>query len=165
MNVPHRKPGIYTHQKPDPFITQERFNELDRKLQKLKQNKLPAMEEVKRLAQTGDFSENHAYQHAKGRLRGINQRILDIESERNKAQIIDTNKHGKNVNLGSIVTVETAGKARIYQILGSTQTDPTKGIISHHSPLGAALMGRSEGEEIEVKLENGTMRYKILKIE
>ncbi|MDO9509749.1 MAG: GreA/GreB family elongation factor [Candidatus Magasanikbacteria bacterium] len=165
MQVPHRKPGIYTHQKPDPFITKGRFDELTTKLRKLKANKLPAMEEVKRLAQTGDFSENHAYQHAKGRLRGINQRILDIESELNKAQIINTGKHSVTVTLGSFVTVETNGKARIYQILGSTQTDPTKGIISHHSPLGTALMGRSESEEIEVKLEDKIVKYTITKIQ
>ncbi len=166
MQVPIRKPGIYTHQKPDPFITQERFDELSRKLDKLKNvNRLPAMEEVKRLAQTGDFSENHAYQHAKGRLRGINQRILDIESELAKAQIINPNKHSKTVILGSVVTVASAGKAKIYQILGSTQTNPTKGIISHHSPLGAVLMDRKVDEEIEVKLENKTVKYTIIKIE
>ncbi len=164
MQVPHRKPGIYTHQKPDPFITQGRFDELTAKLKRLKQNKLPAMEEVKRLAQTGDFSENHAYQHAKGRLRGINQRILDIESELNKAQIIDTKKHSETVTLGSFVTLETAGKARIYQILGSTQADPIKGIISHHSPLGSALMGKSVGDEIELKLEDKVVKYEIIKI-
>ncbi|MCX6781860.1 MAG: GreA/GreB family elongation factor [Candidatus Magasanikbacteria bacterium] len=166
MRVPIRKPGIYTHLKPDPFITRERFDELSRKLERLKKvTRPPAMEEVKRLSLTGDYSENHAYQHAKGRLRGINQRILDIEYELTRAQIIDMSKHGKTVVLGSIVTVVTGGKAKIYQILGSTQTDPTKGVISHNSPLGVALMGRSAGEEVEVKLKDKTVKYKITKIE
>ena len=51
-----------------------------------------------------------------------------------------------------------------YRIMGSTESDPINGLISNDSPIGKALLGKKEGEEIEVETPGGTVKFKILKI-
>jgi len=166
MRVPTRKPGKYAGLKPDKYITKAKYDELQQKLKKLKKYSRPrAIEEVKKLALMGDFSENFAYGMAKGRLRGINQRILDIENRIKRAVIIKPLKNKETVQLGHQVTLEVNSKQKTYQILGSTETNPLGGIISHNSPIGAKLIGKRAGDIIKIKLSKKKVNYKIIKIE
>ncbi|MCU0680240.1 MAG: GreA/GreB family elongation factor [Planctomycetes bacterium] len=165
MQVPIRKPSKYSNIKPDPHLTEEKFKELKAKLDKLLKNRPQAAEEVKRLAEMGDFSENAGYQLAKGRLRGMNQRILDIEEHLNKAIIIKPIVNKERVELGHKVTIETKGQQKTYLILGSSETNPLQGIISHNSPIGSALIGRKLGEMIKIHLADKEVEYKIVRIE
>lgn len=174
MRIPIRKPEKYTHLKPGAHITEAKFNELQKKLERLKVVRPSLAAEVKRLAEMGDFSENAAYQIAKGRLRGINQKILDIEDHLRRAIIIKPNKNTETVQLGHEVTIETAGKPphqawregkqKTYLILGSAETNPRAGIISSSSPIGSALMGRKIGDKVKIKIAGREVEYKILKI-
>lgn len=164
MRVPIRKSGKYTHLKVDPRITQKKFEELTNTLARLKKSRPRVAEEVKTLAQMGDFSENAAYQIAKGRLRGMNQRILDIGDLLRRAVIIEHQKNDGTVQLGHTVTVVTGGKQKNYQILGSSEADPLKGIISHNSPIGSALIGRRIGNSVKIQLGKKEVEYKIIKI-
>jgi transcription elongation factor GreA len=165
MRQPIRKADKYLRGKPDPRMTETKFQELSADLARMKKIRPPLAAEVKRLAAMGDFSENAAYQIAKGRLRGLNQRMLDIEDQLAHAEIIEPNKNKNFVGLGNFVTIESSGKTKTFQILGSTETDPATGIISHSSPLGASLLGRQLGEIAKVKLKDKTVEYKIMKIE
>lgn len=151
--------------KPDPLMTEAKFNELKRELEKLKNRRPQAAAEVARLAELGDFSENAEYQLAKGRLRGTNNAILRLENELSQAVIIKSSGQTDTMQLGSTVTVESEGEQKTYQILGSAETNPEQGIISHNSPIGAALMGRRVGEEIRVKFANREGVYKVIRIE
>ncbi len=165
MRVPYRKPTKYTHIAQDPLLTEEKFNELKNKLEKLKNFSRPkAASEVKRLAELGDFSENVEYQLAKGRLRGINDNIVKIENHLKQAVIISPEKQTDTVQLGHTVTIEKNGIENTYQILGSAETDPQKGVISTHSPIGTALIGRKIGEIAKIKLAGKEVEYKIIKI-
>lgn len=165
MRVPIRKPGKYTHLKPDPHLTEDKLSELKNKLARLKKSHPAAAAEVARLAEMGDFSENVAYQMAKGHLRGINQRILELEDYLNHAVIIKPLKNTETVQLGHRVTIETAGQQKSYLILGSSETDPGKGIISHNSPIGSALMGRKVGDKVKIQRANKEIECEIIKIE
>jgi transcription elongation factor GreA len=165
MRVPIRKSEKYTNLKTDPYITQAKFDELKKKVARLINVSRPReAEEVKRLALMGDFSENVGYQIAKGRLRGINQRILDIENLLKNAEIIQAGQDSDTVEIGHLVTLEVNGKEKIYQILGSEETNPTAGVISRNSPLGSALIGRKIGDLIEINLPDKIIKYKIIKI-
>jgi transcription elongation factor GreA len=166
MRVPIRKPGQHTFQKSDPHITLDKFNELKNKLEKLKKFSQPrSIAEVKRLALDGDFSENAAYQIAKGRLRGINQRILEIAEHLKRAEIIQAPTNKERVQLGHHITIETAGKVKTYLLLGSAETDPTAGVISHNSPLGSAILGHKVGDKILINLKDKRVEYKIIGIQ
>lgn len=166
MQVPIRKPGKYTNLKPDFRITKDKFDEIKSRLEKLKNISRPrASQEVKVLSTTGDYSENAGYQMAKGRLRGINQRILDMEEMIKNAVIIKHEENRGFAELGHTVTVFVNGKEKKYKILGSSETDPEKGIISRNSTVGKGLLGRRVGEVVKILIGNKEIAYKILKIE
>lgn len=163
MRIPYRKPGKYSLIKPDLMITTEKFKQLSHKLQKMKDNHPQAVSEVKRLAELGDFSENAEYQLAKGHLRGLNQRILNLQNFLDHAVIITPQKTD-TIQIGHTVTITDGKKEKTYQILGSSETNLIKGIISHLSPIGAALLGKKTNEEVEIELTNKKIKYKIIKI-
>ena len=165
MQTPYRKPGKYANLKSDPLITAAKFDELKKELEKLKKIQPAAVAETARLADLGDFSENAGYQFAKGRLRGINNAIMRLEKEINNAVIINVKKNAGVVQIGHTVTVESEGKQKTFQILGSAETDPSRGIISHLSPIGNGLIGGRIGETVKVKLDNEEVKYKIIGIE
>jgi len=165
MRVPIRKGDKRLGQKPDPYLTEEKFQELTAKLERLKNVSRPrAADEVRLLALDGDFSENVGYQLAKGRLRGINQRILDLGEHLNSAIIIKKNPDIKTIQIGSQVVLSRAGKQKNYTILGSTESDPTNSVISYQSPLGAALIGRKIGDKINLTLANKEVEYIVISV-
>ena len=163
MRIPNRKPGKFSQIKIDPLMTEAKFAELNRKLAMLKKKQPQAAAEVAKLSELGDFSENAEYQLAKGRLRGLNNRILELENQLNRAVIIRPQK-SNTVAIGQIVTVASDGKERIYQILGSAETNPHQGVISHTSPLGSALIGHRVGETVKVRLAEKEVAYKIISL-
>ena len=164
MQIPFRKPGEFTHIIPDPHLTQNKFNELTDKLGKLKDALPKAIQELQRLAEMGDFSENAAYQMAKGRVRGINDRIFDITEQLKAAIIIKPGKNKQEVQLGSRVRVKMNGRENTYQILGSAEIDLSKNVISHNSPLGASLMGKRAGDSFAFQA-GGEITGEIIKVE
>ncbi len=164
MQTPQRKPGKFTSLQTDPHLTESKYRELKNKLETLKNHSQPrAIAEVKRLAEMGDFSENAAYQIAKGRLRGINRGILILEDQLKRALIIKP-KTTDTVQIGSTVTVLVNEKLKDYTILGSSETDPTKGVISHNSPIGAGLLGSKVGETEKIKVNDKIIEYRIVEI-
>ncbi|MFZ4648092.1 MAG: GreA/GreB family elongation factor [Patescibacteria group bacterium] len=166
MRVPTRRADKLPRQKPDPSLTPEKFQELSATLKNLLEVKRPReASEVKRLAEMGDFSENAGYQMAKSRLRGINKRIDDISDLLKRAEIINPSNTSGIIELGNLITLERAGKQKKYRLLGSAETDPQNGVISHNSPLGNALLGKKVNDQVQVILEERTIEYKVISIE
>ncbi len=165
MRVPIRKPDKYTHLKPDPLLTPTKLVELQDTLRRLKASRPRAAEEVKELSEGGDFSENAGYALAKGRLRGINQRILELEDQLKHAKVIAPAADTSTVQLGHRVTIEIAGKQETYHILGSTETDPGQGIISHNSPIGSALIGHRVGDSVTFRSATKLIECRVVNIE
>ena len=163
MRVPIRKPGKYTHLKPDPNMTQAKVDDLQRQLAKLKAQHPQAAKEMQRLAELGDFSENAAYQMAKSRLRGINERMRQLD-ERLKHAVIIAPQNDGTIGLGSTVSVELNGVNQTFLILGSSETSPGQGVISHHSPIGTALVGRKSGDELTIKLPDREITCRIIAV-
>lgn len=165
MRIPYRKPGKFSQVQADLLMTEAKFAKLQNQLAHLKKIQPTAAREVSRLAEMGDFSENAEYQLAKGRLRGILQNILRLEKQLDHAVLIAPEKTTGIVALGHHVTIENTKEKRTYQILGSAETAPAQGIISHLSPIGVALMGKKVGEKIKIKLVNTDVEYTIIQIE
>ncbi len=150
MQLPKRKPGKYSQIPFDPVMSEEKFQELEIKLERLKKKQPVAAREVSRLAEMGDFSENVEYQLAKRRLRGINYGIMKLEHQINHAEIVEVSDSDV-VQLGSTVNISSNKGERTYKILGASEVDPDAGIISHQSPLGSALLGHVVGDVVEVE--------------
>lgn len=163
MQVPIRKAGKYSNKQADYNITQAKFDELKKELNKLKDIHPQAAVELRRLAEMGDLSENAAYTIAKGKLRRINGRILEIENILKNAVIIVPTKNN-SVQLGSVVTLEFNNKQVTYTILGSSETNPSLGIISNQSPIGQALMGHKVGDVVKAPINQKDIEYKIINL-
>lgn len=164
MRIPYRKPGIFSQMKQDPLLTADKLEDLKEKLEHLKKSQPFAAAEVARLAELGDFSENAEYQMAKGRLRGINGGIFNLQKQIDSAVLIENSGEVDKVRIGNTVIVEMNGKTKTYKVLGSVESDPTNGIISHNSPVGIALMDKKVGEEFEIERESGNIKCKIISI-
>jgi transcription elongation factor GreA len=94
-------------------------------------------------------------------------RILEIEDILRRATLIDENTAhaGGRVVVGSGVHVEQDGERRHYQIVGAPEADPSQGKISNESPVGAALLGRSVGDVVDVNVPRGVIKVKVIKID
>jgi transcription elongation factor GreA len=116
----------------------------------------------------GDLSENAEYHAAKERQGWIEGRIAVIEDQIARAQIIDISKlSGDQVKFGATVSVvdeDTEEEAR-YQIVGEHEADVRLGKISIASPIARAMIGKEQGDVVEVNTPGGVKAYEILKIE
>lgn len=166
MQVPKRKPGKYAQTPDDYHLTHAAIKALRDEMDRLEKIVRPrAVEELRRTREMGDLSENFAYSQAKGRLMGLDHRLLEIKDRLKNAIPI---AHGPTADgrarIGATVDVEVNGKTKTYDITGSQETDPTKGQISHLSPLGAALIGKKAGETIVIAAGGKDVTYRILEV-
>jgi len=164
MQVPITKPCPYGNPEHDPHITLGHLNSLKDELKKIKSKLNYAQSEVARLAQLGDFSENVEYSIAKGKLRGLNRRILELESQILLAQIINPTKNSKVIEIGHKVEILINEQEKTYTILGPAEVNPNKNIISYKSPLGSELIGKKLREKFKVKIGTQEKEVEILKI-
>ena len=113
----------------------------------------------------GDLSENAEY-HAAKEMQSLNEgRIQELESILALADIIDVTKlTGKTVMFGATVTIldEDTEAKRTYMIVGDPEADASAGRISLNSPIAKAMIGKSEGESIEVAAPGGAKSYEIV---
>lgn len=152
MKISKYKSKNYKKPKADFWITQNKYDELKVKLTEIIKVIRPELiKEAQRTAENGDFSDNAEYKIAKGKLRGMNNRILRIKDQLKYANIIKP-QNNEVVQIGHTVTIQIEGKEKTYQILGSTETDPSNGIISHNSPLGLALLNKRVNDKFEIKI-------------
>lgn len=114
----------------------------------------------------GDLSENADYHKAKEDQGFLEGRIQEIEAILRNAVIIKKNTNKNVVSIGSHVTIQEEDfPPETYHLVGPTEADPSKGKISHESPIGKALMDKKVGETAEAETPGGTIKFKILKIE
>ena len=124
-------------------------------------------EKIKVARGYGDLSENSEYDEAKNEQGMIESRIAELEKRLKHARVIDGSElTNERVSVGSHVKIrDEDGDEDEYDITGSTEADPLAGKISDESPIGAALIGHSAGERVDVTLPNGsTVVYEIVEI-
>lgn len=150
------------------FLTQEGYDKLRQELDYLRTVKRPQIAEHIRIAkEDGDLSENAGYDAAKNEQAFVEGRILTLESILKSAQII-TIERAQNglVTVGCRVTVQEDGfDPETFQIVGSTEADPSSGRISNESPLGRGLLGKRVNDSIEIVAPAGVTTFTILNID
>ena len=134
-------------------MTPRGYDELLREFKYLKDVEKPHVnQEKQRAAELGDRSENAEYHAAKEKLRHIDKRLFYLNSMIEKAQIIDpaTLDHSR-VHFGSTITIDDGNDEVTYSICGTLESEPENGLISVHSPLARAMLGKEEGDEFSVR--------------
>jgi transcription elongation factor GreA len=115
----------------------------------------------------GDLSENAEY-HAAKEQHGLNEgRILEIEDQLSRAEVIDVSKlSGKTITFGATVVLidEDTEEKRKYMIVGDVEADVKAGKISISSPIARALIGKAKGDSVEVTAPGGARSYEILDV-
>ena len=148
-------------------ITKEGLETLKGELLDLKEVKRPkVVERLSNARSQGDLTENSDYHNAKDELDFLDGRITELEDVLQNAKVIATSgSNGSEISVGTKVTLKSNGLQHIYHIVGEWEADPAEKKISHTSPLGKALIGRSRGEKVEVEAPAGKVVYEILSIE
>ena len=149
-------------------MTKYGYEKLSKELEYLKTTARPEVaREIDAARELGDLKENAEYHAAKEKQAHIERRIAKLSDILSRAVVVDPKEHAHNrIAFGStvyLIDVDTDEEIK-YTIVGAPEADPEKGLISYHSPLAKALIGKETGDEVEVKLPGGIKVYEINKI-
>ena len=149
-------------------MTPDGYAKLKEELSRLKNKERPyIIGEIATAREHGDLSENAEYHAAKDRQGMIEARISILESTIGLAEVIDISDISNDrIQFGASVTVidEETEEESTYQIVGAEEADVTEGRLSISAPLARTLIGKSEGDAIEINAPGGTRNYEILAI-
>ncbi|MCI0749756.1 MAG: transcription elongation factor GreA [Nevskiales bacterium] len=150
-------------------LTRRGADRLREELKRLKSVERPRI--VKAIAEArahGDISENAEFHAAKEQQSFLEGRIAELEHKLANAQIVDItqlNADGKVVFGATVGLVDAdSGSTLRYQIVGEDEADSKQGLISVHSPIARALIGKSEGDVVEVAAPGGARELEIVKV-
>ncbi len=149
-------------------MTVSGYGWLETELKRLKNDERPAV--IQAIAEArahGDLSENAEYHAAKEKQGWIEGQILEFEDKIGRAQVIDATKlESDSVVFGATVTIldEDTEEEKTYQIVGDFEADVKSGKISVQSPIARALIGKTQGDSVEVTAPGGARGYEIMKV-
>ena len=146
-------------------LTKEGINELKQELDSLVAERGEIAESIRTAREFGDLAENSEYQSARAAQERNETRIAEIEHILQNVEVIKTPKGSAKVQLGSKVMLKgDDGKTKEFQIVGTVEADPLNGKISDESPIGQALIGKHEKDEVEISTPVETAIYKIVEV-
>ena len=149
-------------------ISSERLKELGEELNYLKTvREKEVAEQIKEARSFGDLSENSEYDEAKNEQAKLYGRIAEVENILAHAVIIDESDDSTDrIGLGCTVKVRDleTPEEELYQIVGSQEANPMSGRISDDSPFGRAMVGRKEGDTVEVEAPVGVLKFQVVSV-
>ena len=148
-------------------MTRAGYDALDAELRGLKSTERPAI--IAAIAEArahGDLSENAEYHSAREKQGFIEGRIKELESILGRAEVIDPTRMSGAIKFGATVTIldEDSEEERTYQIVGEAEADLENGKLNMKSPLARALIGKEEGDTVEVRTPGGDKGYEIVSV-
>ena len=149
------------------LLTRAGYDALDAELKQLKSVERPAV--IRAIAEArehGDLSENAEYHAAREKQSFVEGRVKELEGTLGLAEVIDTKKLSGTVKFGATVTLvdEDTDEERTYQIVGEPDADLDRGLLNIKSPIARAMIGKDEGDSVEVKAPGGAKSYEIISI-
>lgn len=149
-------------------MTRAGHTALETELKLLKSVERPAI--IKAIAEArehGDLSENAEYHSAREKQSFIEGRIKELEGVISLSEVIDPKKLSGAIKFGATVTLvdEDTDEEKTWQIVGEHEANIEKGLLNIRSPIARALIGKEEGDSVEVRTPGGEKAYEVLKIE
>ncbi len=145
-------------------MTRGGYERMREELERLKRVERPAI--TKAIAEArahGDLSENAEYHAAREKQGFTEARIADLEGKLAGAEVIEPPTSGDRVTFGSTVRLQDEnGKEVVYQIVGSDESEPSRGRISVLAPLARGLVGKKVGDQVVAQLPGGKKTFDIL---
>ncbi len=148
-------------------LTRAGFVKLDAELKHLKSVERPSIiRAISEAREHGDLSENAEYHSAKEKQSFIEGRVKELEGVISLAEVIDPSKLSGTIKFGATVKLvdEDTDEEKSYQIVGEYEADIENARLNIKSPLARALIGKGEGDSVEVRTPGGDRSYEILEI-
>lgn len=149
-------------------VTRAGYDALNAELKSLKEETRPAV--IKAIAEArehGDLSENAEYHAAREKQSFVEGRIKELEGVISRADVIDPAKmSGATIKFGATVEIvdEDTDEEKTYQIVGEPEADIDSGKLNMRSPLARGLIGKEEGDSVEINTPGGGRSYEILSV-
>ncbi len=147
---------------PIPF-TRQAYKQLQQDRFRLKAERVEVMKRLKTAREMGDLSENGAYKYAKFELGSIGRQLRKINHLLNEGVVVES-QQSSTVQFGSRVTLKGPKGAHDYLIVSEHESNPKERKLAMTSPIGAAIMDKSVGEEVVVTTPRGEVLYEIIAI-
>jgi len=121
--------------------------------------------EIQRARELGDLRENAEYQAAKERQRFVEARVSMLKTRVSQIQLMNLDRipHDR-AGFGSKLVIRENGKTFTYELVMPEDSDPDKGLISVASPVGRALVGKEEGDEVTAPTPAGVRSFEVIKL-
>ena len=148
-------------------VTRRGFDALDAELRQLKTEDRPAIiRDIAEARAHGDLSENAEYHAAREKQGFIEGRIKELEAIISLSEVIDPTQFSGAIKFGATVTImdEDSEEEKTYQIVGEVEANIEAGLLNIRSPLAKALIGKEEGDSVDVATPGGKRSYEILSI-
>ncbi len=148
-------------------MTRAGFTALETELKKLKSVERPAViQAIAEARELGDLKENAEYHSAREKQGFIEGRIKEIEAVMSLAEVVDPTRMSGSIKFGATVTLvdEDTDEEKTWQIVGEHEANIEKGLLNIKSPIARALIGKEEGDSVEVRTPGGEKSYEILNI-
>ena len=149
-------------------MTRAGFIALEAELKHLKSVERPAIiQAIAEARELGDLSENAEYHSAREKQSFIEGRIKELEGIIGLAEVIDPTTMSGTIKFGATVTLvdEDTDEEKTWQIVGEHEANIEKGLLNIKSPIARALIGKDEGDSVEVRTPGGEKSYEVLKIQ
>ncbi len=150
------------------YLTRAGYQKLMKELEGLKSDRLKISKAIEEARLQGDISENAEYDAAKDAQAHNVARVAELETKLAKVRIIeDENIPSDKIFIGAIVTLKDChtDEKLTYMMVSPEEANYEEKKLSIYAPVGKALMGHAAGEQVEIKVPAGVLKYKILKIE
>lgn len=150
-------------------ITKAGYAKMEAELRNLRNVERPAViEAIATAREYGDLKENAEYKAAREKQGFIEGQIQNLEARISRAEIIDpTSLVGVHVMFGATVILEDleTEQKRVYQIVCDYEADLNLSKIAHNSPIARGLIGKEEGDVVEIQTPKGLVEYEVIKVE
>lgn len=163
------KSAAASNNAPEPIpMTSQGLSELEAEIDTLKNERHEAINEMRKAAADKDFKENAPLHAARERRSYLEGRIMELESTF-KAAVIINEKKGSNsrIAIGDCVILldSDSGEELRYTLVSPREVDAARGRISSVSPIGQAIMGKKQGDTVEISAPVGRLRFRVKEIE
>jgi transcription elongation factor GreA len=151
----------------DELITSEGLRALEAELEELETTGRQDMaKQINDARSLGDLKENADYHIAKDEQAHMETKIKRLRARLRNAVVVEADARSNNFDFGRTaeVTDEETGETKTWTIVGATEADLSKGLLSAESPVGSVLVGSAPGSTVEVETPRGTRRYRIDKV-
>jgi transcription elongation factor GreA len=149
-------------------MTRRGHGALETELKHLKTTERPVIiQAIAEARELGDLKENAEYHSAREKQGFIEGRIKELEAVLSLVEVIDPASLSGTIKFGATVTLvdEDTDEEKTWQIVGEHEADIEKGLLNVKSPIARALIGKDEGDSVEVRTPGGEKSYEVLKIE